>query len=157
MTKLLLASIVVVSACHKTASEPPPAKPASGAPIVFVGSDVKAAGDHAGSVHVKAYNFSDKRVAEYGVLLRYHDASGALLKVKPGTPFEADFDHWGFSGQKYLCAPKSWCTFQLDHLDVPDKAASVEIVPSTVTAIAGDNIHFEDKPLYEASMTEWPK
>lgn len=91
------------------------------------------------------------------MLLRDHDASGALLKVKPGTPFEAAFDHRGFSGQQYPCAPKSWCSFELDALDVPDKAASVEIVPSIVTAVASDNVHFDDKPLYEARMTEWPK
>ena len=155
MREILLASLLVTACGHKK-SDPPPPKPSNGAPIAFVGSDVKPGGDHKGSVEVKEYNFSDKRAARYSILLRYHDASGAKLKVKPGTPFEADFDFWSYSGKEFVCEPSSWCSYTLKDLNVPEKAASVEIVARSVDSLK-DDIHFDETPLFDSKGSlAWP-
>jgi hypothetical protein len=156
MRKLLVLGFLVAAACGKKASnEPPPAQPSTGAPIALEAKSFKAGGDHGGSVDVKAYNFSDKKVAQYMLLFRYHDASGAVLKVKPGTPFEKTYDFMSLSGNKYACDPKSWCSFKVDMLDVPEKTAKVEVLAQRVTALK-DDIHFDDKPLFELPGMGWP-
>ena len=155
MEKISILMALAVVGCGKGKSEPPPAKPATGAPMAFVATKVTPGDNHDGAVAVRAYNFSDKTIAQYAVLLRYHDAGGAVLKVKPGTPFEADFDHWSFSGLSFKCAPTSWCEFTLDHLDVPAGAAKADVVASRLTALK-DDIHFEDKELFEMDQMSWP-
>src|SRR6185369_16584476 len=113
--------LVLVAACSKTSApatpDPPPAKPSTGAPIAF---EVTAI--HPQSLDVRAYNFSTQIVAQYSILIRYLDASGQPIKVKPGTPFEKDFASWSMSGRSYECAPTSWCKFRLDRLEVPSGA-----------------------------------
>ena len=152
---------LVLAACggkksDAPAAAPPPARPFTGAPVAFQATKVTPGGDHDGTVEVKAYNFSDKTIGTYMVLLRYHDASGAVLEVKPGTPFEKDSDFWSFSGMRYLCKPASWCTFTLDHLDVPAKAASAEVLAQSLTALGPDGVHFDDKPLFTLPSMDWP-
>src|SRR5687768_15323609 len=89
MRKLLVLGFVL-AACggKKKDNEPPPPQPSTGAPVAFVATGFKAGSDRGGSIDVKAYNFSDKKVAQYWLLFRYSDASGNVIKVKPGTPFE---------------------------------------------------------------------
>lgn len=159
MTKQLLAcALVVTAACGGKKSEPPPAKPATGAPVAFVVDKVTPGEDHKGALDVRAYNFSDKRVAQYSILMRYHDKAGAVIKVKVGTPFEKDVDFWSFSGRRYVCEPKSWCSYRLDDLDIPANAATAEVLLDRAYALQSDGMHFEDASLFELhSMNEWPK
>lgn len=159
MRKLLVIGFILgFAACgsKKASNEPPPPQPATGAPVAFVAKSFKAGADRGGEVEVKGYNFSDKPVGQYMLLFQYKDASGAVLKVKPGTPFEKDFEFMSVSGNKYKCEPKSWCTFKVDNLDVPEKTASVEVLASRITAIEGDK--FADKPMFElpSGSMEWP-
>lgn len=148
--------VAAVAACGGKKAEPPPAKPADGSPVAFETTGVTPGEDHKGAVAVRVYNFSDKPIAQYMIKLRYHDAGGALLKVKPGTPFEADFDHWSMSGKKYKCDPASWCAFDLDHLDVPPGAAKADVVATDVYALADDGMHIDDKSLFHADAPSWP-
>jgi hypothetical protein len=156
MRKLLIIGIVLAACGGKKASnEPPPPQPSTGAPIAFEAKSFKPGKDRGGSVDVKAYNFSDKKVAQYWLLFRYTDAGGNVLKVKPGTPFEKDYDFMSLSGRKFTCEPKSWCSFKVDNLDVPDKTAKVEVLARSVTALK-DDVKFEDKPLFELPGMDWP-
>ncbi len=157
-TLLVIGFILGIAACgsKKKSNEPPPAQPATGAPVAFEAKSFKAGADRGGEVEVRGYNFSDQPVGQYMLLFQYKDASGAVLKVKPGTPFEKDFEFMSLSGNKYKCEPKSWCSFKVDNLDVPDKTASVEVLASRVTAIEGGK--FADKPMFElpGGSMEWP-
>jgi hypothetical protein len=49
-------------------------------------------------MEVLLYNTGDKPAVAYFFLFRYYDANDKLLKVKPGTPFEADHDFTSMSG-----------------------------------------------------------
>ena len=148
--------IALAAGCGKKGNnDPPPAQPSTGAPIALEAKSFKAGKDRGGSVEVKAYNFSDKKIAQYWLLFRYTDASGSVLKVKEGTPFEKDHDFMSLSGKRFMCAPKSWCSFKVDNLDVPDKTAKVEVLAKSVTALK-DDINFEDKPLFDLPGMDWP-
>jgi hypothetical protein len=152
----LLGLVLVVGCGKKSGSnEPPPAQPATGSPVAAEAKGFKVGSDRGGSVDVKLYNFTDKKVAQYMLLFRYSDAGGNVLKVKEGTPFEKDHDFMSLSGKRFTCQPKSWCSFKVDNLDVPAKTAKVEVLVSDVTALK-DDIHFEDKPLFHMSSMEWP-
>lgn len=151
-----LLGFLLVTGCGKKASnEPPPAQPSTGSPVAAEAKGFKPGSDRGGSVDVRLYNFSDKKVAQYMLLFRYSDAAGNVLKVKEGTPFEKDHDFMSLSGNRFACAPKSWCGFKVDNLDVPAKTAKVEVLVSDVTALK-DDIHFEEKPLFHMSSMEWP-
>jgi hypothetical protein len=89
------------------------------------------------------------------LLFRYTDASGAVLKVKQGTPFEKDHDFMSLSGKRFMCAPKSWCSFKVDNLDVPDNTAKVEVLAQSAIALK-DDINFEDQPLFKLPGMGWP-
>ena len=157
MRKLLvLGFVVVAAACGKSADrEPPPALPSTGAPIAFLAKSFKVGGERGGSVDIKAYNFSDKKVAQYWLLFRYTDAQGSVVKVKPGTPFEKDHDFMPLSGTRFACEPKSWCSFHIDNLDVPAGTAKVEVLAKSVTALK-DGMTFEEQPLFKLDTMEWP-
>lgn len=139
-------------------NDPPPAKPATGAPVAFEVTKVTPGADHNGALDVKAYNFSDKKVAAYGIMMRYTDKDGAPLKVKAGTPFEKDHDSWSMSGMRYTCDPSSWCSFQIDHLDVPANAATAEVVAHNVRALADDGVKFAEPDLWSlpGGGLDWP-
>jgi hypothetical protein len=155
MKRACLCLLFVLAACGKKSNDPPPAKPSTGAPVAFVVDKVTPGDDMKGSLDVRAYNFSAKRVAQYGVLIRYSDASGKVVKIKVGTPFEKSFDRLGFSGKDYLCEPTSWCSFAIQHLDVPAKAVKAEVLAATVRALK-DDIHFEDAELFDLNADGWP-
>lgn len=108
---------------------------------------------------VRLYNHDESKTAAAMMLLfRYKDASGKPLKVKVGTPFESDTDFTSVSGNKYKCEPKKNGTFELDGrmLAVPAEAASVEILASSVSALAADGVTIEDWWSQE-NRNEWPK
>ena len=157
MRKLLVLGFVAVAACggNKASNDPPPARPSTGAPIALEAKRFTVGGERGGSVEVRAYNFADKKVAQYWLLFRYTDAAGAVLKVKPGTPFEKDFDFMTLSGKRFACEPKSWCSFKIDNLDVPAATAKVEVLAKSVTALK-DGMTFEDQPLFKLDTMEWP-
>ena len=102
-----IVGILVLFACGKKSgsSEPPPAKPFTGSPVAAEAKGFKAGSDRGGSVDVKLYNFSDKKVAQYMLLFRYSDAGGNVLKVKEGTPFEKDHDFMSLSGGGVSLSP----------------------------------------------------
>ena len=156
MRKLLVLGFVL-AACggKKKDNEAPPPQPSTGAPVAFVATGFKAGADREGSIDVKAYNFSDKKVAQYWLLFRYSDASGNVIKVKPGTPFEKDHDFMTLSGNKFKCDPKSWCKFTIKNLEVPANTAKVEVLAKSVTALK-DDVKFEDAPLFEIKGMDWP-
>ena len=111
MSRLLAAFALALSlpavACSSSGASggAPPPKPATGAPLAFTVQKVTPG--ERGSIAVKAYNFSDKTVAGYGIMMRYADKAGQRVKVKVGTPFEKDFDFWSMSGRRYACKPRT--------------------------------------------------
>lgn len=138
-------------------SEAPPEKPATGAPIAFIATDIKAGEGFDGAVKVKGYNFADKDVAQYTVLVRFKDDGGDVLRVKKGTPFEKSFGFTSLSGNKFKCAAKSWCNLTLEGLDVPAEARTADVIAARVTALK-DATSFEDEPLFqlESGTLDWP-
>lgn len=149
-----------LSACGKSGGDaggkPPPA-PSTGAPVAF--EVVKVTPGKEGALDLKGYNFSDKPIAGYGIVMRYFDAAGQVLKVNVGTPFEKDFDFWSMSGRTYTCKPKSWCSFEVDDLEIPDGATKATVLATTVRAIAPDGVNFEEKDLWHlpGGMNKWPE
>jgi hypothetical protein len=144
-----------LAACGKKGSnDPPPPQPATGAPIAFEAKSFKVGDTRKGSIDVKAYNFSDQKLGRYWLLFRYSDASGAVLKVQPGTSFEKDFDFMTLAGGRYSCDAKSWCSFTIKNLNVPEKTAKVEVLARSVTAIKDGK--FADTPLFEIKSMDWP-
>lgn len=133
-------------------------KAANGSPISaelveFVGQGAER------GLKIRLYNHDESKTAVAMMLLfRYKDASGKPLKVKVGTPFESDTDFTSVSGNKYKCEPKKNATFELDGrmLAVPAEAATVEILASSVSALAADGVAIEDWWSQE-NRSEWPK
>ena len=156
MRKLLvLGFVVALAACGKPKSnDPPPPQPSTGAPIAFEAKSFKPGADRKGQVDLKAYNFSDQQIASYWLLFRYTDASGAVLKVQPGTPFEKDYDFMSLTGGRYVCNPKRWCNVTVKNLNVPDQTAKVEVLARSVRVIKDGKV--EDKPLFELPGMDWP-
>ncbi|MCW5806698.1 MAG: hypothetical protein KIT31_30315 [Deltaproteobacteria bacterium] len=155
-----LASVTSLAACSKSDSSSgsassdnaePPAKPFTGAPAAFVVDKIEPT-----ALETRVYNFSDKKVAGWGVLMRYYDDKGNVLKVKVGTPFEKDFDFWSMSGKRYTAEPKAWASIKIDHLEVPKGAVKAEVLANRMTALAADGNSFEEEPLFSMSMMDWP-
>ncbi len=162
MSRLLAAVALALSlpavACSSSSSGgggAPPPKPATGAPLAFTVQKVTPG--ERGSIAVKAYNFSDKTVAGYGIMMRYADKAGQRVKVKVGTPFEKDFDFWSMQGRKYMCKAKSWCSFEIDHLEVPAAAATAEVIASSLRVLGPDGNKFEEDDLWALDhQMDWP-
>jgi len=136
----------------------PPAQPANGAPVALEVVKFTPGADRDGKVEVKAYNFSDKSVAQYTIAVRYTDKAGAPLKVGVGTPFEKDVAWTSMSGKKFLCKPKSWCQLEVRMIEVPAATAKAEAAITGVTALKADGFTFEEQDLWSSSkgMSDWP-
>jgi hypothetical protein len=108
---------------------------------------------------IRVYNHDESKTAvAYMLLFHYKDASGNLLKVKVGTPFESDTDFTSVSGFKFKAEPKKNGTFELDGpmLAVPAEAASAEILVSSVRSLNADGTTIDDWWSQE-NFGEWPK
>jgi hypothetical protein len=154
MKHLAIAIVIglVLAACgSKDAGKPAPEQPFTGAPVAFVVDSIEKEG-----VKGRAYNFSDKTVASYQFVVQYKDKDGKVLKVKPGTPFEKDFDFMSMSGRKYSAKPKSWVELEIDMLEVPAGAATAEVMVTRVGAIDAGGTRIEDLWEYEGGSFEWP-
>lgn len=151
---LSLALLAAAAACGKDAapSKPPPEAPYTGAPVAVIVDKLEK-----DTASLSLYNFSDKKVAGYWLLFRYYDKDGKLLRVKVGTPFESDHDFMTLTGNKFLCKPKAWCSFEVDHLEIPEGAVRGESLVRTVRAVAADGFHMEEEPLWELDSMEWPE
>jgi len=150
---LALIPTLSVAACGSGGGPPP--RPATGAPLAFEVQQVTP-GDR-GSIKVKAYNFADKTIAGYGVLMRYTDKSGQRVKVKAGTPFEKEFDFTSVSGRSFACKPKSWCSFELDRPEIPAAAAKAEAIPTPPSAPGPHGTSFEEPDLWRLDhRMDWP-
>lgn len=156
-------AVLALSACSKSGgggggAAPPPA-PANGAPIAFGEVTKLTPGEKfEGEIEVKAYNFSDKKIASYAVAVRYTDQAGNALKVGVGTPFEKDVAWTSLSGRKYLCNPKSWCQLEIEAIEVPKTAVKAEVALTSAHALAADGTSFEDRELWQSKggPAEWP-
>lgn len=136
----------------------PPTQPANGAPLALEVVKFTAGADRDGTVTVKGYNFSDKSLAQYTIAVRYTDKAGAPIKVGVGTPFEKDVAWTSMSGKKFLCKPKSWCTFEVRMIEVPAGTAKAEAAVTGATALKADGFTFEEQELWASSkgMSDWP-
>jgi hypothetical protein len=108
---------------------------------------------------VRGYNFGDKAIAGYDVMIRYYDAKGAVVTVKPGTPFEATWDSWSFMGRKYTCEPKAWCTLALKGLEVPASAVKADMLAQRLTSTDDANVFAGSDAIWPGSDKEqrtWP-
>jgi hypothetical protein len=152
---------LVLAACGGSKSDgggggAAPPQPATGAPVAF--EVTKVTPGEQGALDVKAYNFSDKTIAGYGIAMRYADQGGQILKVKVGTPFEKDFDFWSMSGRSYACKPKSWCSFEIGRLEIPAGTAKATVLATSVRALKADGMNFEDEDLWHlpGGSGAWP-
>ena len=152
---MTMALIGALGACGKKKGEAPPAKPASGAPMVFQVTKVVPGEAFKSELDVHAYNFSDQKIASYWVLVRFKDKAGNIVR-SPDAHGDRDFDHWSFSGIDYVCAPTSWCDLKLDP-PVPSTAASAEVVAYSLTGVDPDGVHMAKAPLYKMPDMAWPK
>jgi hypothetical protein len=143
---------------QKAEAAPPPAQPSNGAPIAFEVVKATPGAKFEGKIAIKGYNFSDKKLAQYSVAARFTDASGAPLKVGVGTPFEDTVVWTSLSGNKYACAPKSWCEAEITGVEVPADAAKTEVALTSARALAADGTTIEDKDTWASKdgMGKWP-
>jgi hypothetical protein len=150
---IFASSLLLLVACSKGSSGgPAPAKPNTGAPVAF--ETVSVSKD---ALELRGYNFSDKPLVNFQVLIRYKDANGNVLRVKLGTPFESDFDHWSFSGLAYKEKPGEWTKVKLDHLTVPSGAAKAEVLLEAAYALKSDGLSVEQTPTFRMPYaTKWP-
>lgn len=154
-------SLSLAAACGSSSSSgggAPPTQPANGAPIALQVVKFKAGAERDGTVDVKGYNFADRTFAGYTVSVRYFDKAGAPIKVGVGTPFEADAAWTSMSGRDYACKPKSWCTFEIEMIEVPAATAKAEAAITTARALKADGMNFEEQPFWESPkrMSDWP-
>jgi hypothetical protein len=164
LSKLLILATLALTgpiACKDKEADKPKAEvkvldPASNGSPVSVELVKLTDGDDRG-MDVLLYNSGDKTAVAYFFLFRYYDANDKLLKVKPGTPFEADHDFTSMSGNKYKCEPKQNVTIEIDPMlvEVPAEAVRVEILASQVRALAADGVAIEDW-WSQDNWGEWP-
>jgi hypothetical protein len=147
-----IALALFVAACGKggSSARPAPARPPTGAPVA-----VEATVSGKDAVDVDLYDFSDKAVAGYGFLFRYHK-DGKVLTVQPGTPFASPIDRMSVSGRKYMCAPGTWAHFKVDMLHVPDGAVKVDALVDMVRSTDGTKIDDLWQLQSTGSLDEWP-
>jgi hypothetical protein len=143
-----------LAACGKK-QEPAPAKPANGAPMAFQVTKVVPGEAFHSELDVRAYNFSDRTIASYWVLVRYKDSGGNIVHG-PHEATDRDFDHWSFSGNKYACAPSTWCTWKLDP-PIPSTAKDAEIVAYSLSAVQSDGVHVEKQPVFKLPAMALPR
>jgi hypothetical protein len=149
----LAVAVLLLAACGKKDSgAPPPEAPFTGAPVGCVFD--KFAEEE--GVITRCYNFSDKTTASYQFVVQYKDKDGKVVKAKPGTAFEAEFDFMSMSGRKYSIKPKSWTEIEIDMLEVPAGAATADVMVTRVGAVAPDGMKIEDLWEYEGGSFEWP-
>ena len=158
MIRLIAASVLATLACSKSSDGPPPAAPSNGAPIAFEVTKMTPGKQHDGKLDVRAYNFSDKKIASYTIAARYTDTAGAAIKVGVGTPFEATNAWTSFSGPREVCSPKSWCTLEIEMIEVPANAAKAQVALTSARAVADDGVKFEEGDVWKSKdgMGEWP-
>lgn len=150
---LVLALVVALAACGgDKKSKPAPEKPSTGAPVAVV---VDKLGKEA--LDVSVYNFADQPIGMYWFLIRYKDKDGKVVIVKPGTPFEKDHTFITVSGNKYKTNPKSWSSMQIEPMDIPEGAASAEVIVRSVNAISKDGATIETESLWELDADGWPE
>lgn len=130
-------------------NRPAPERPFTGAPVAFVVDKVGPK-----SLDVSAYNFADKKVGGYGLVIRYLKADGTVVPP-PNTFSGRDYLSWSVSGSTYLVPPGKWRSFTLDRLETPAGATRAEILVDAVRAT--DGIKIEQAPLWQSSTTGWPK
>lgn len=162
----LLTAAVLVCACDsgeaaKPAAEapaPPPAAASNGAPVVFEVTKFTAGAKFDGKIAVKGYNFSDKTIAGYSLAARFTDAKGTALKVGVGSPFEDTVAWTSMSGKKFACNPKSWCTLEVEGIEVPADTAKAEVALTSAKALAADGLNFEEPDVWTSKdgMGKWP-
>jgi hypothetical protein len=132
-------------------------KPINGGPIAAELVEFVGEGESRG-MKIRLYNHDEsKTLVGMMLLFRYKDASGNLLKVKVGTPFEDDTDFTSLSGNRFKCEPKKNATFELEGemLAVPKDAASAEVLVSSARSLAADGQTIEDWWSQE-NFGEWP-
>lgn len=126
-----------------------PEKPFTGAPVAFVVDKVSPK-----SLDVSAYNFADKMVGGYGLVIRYLKADGTV--VPPPNAFAGrDYVTWSISGSSYRVPPGKWRSFTLDRLETPAGATRAEILVDAVRTT--DGIKIDQEPIWRSSTSGWPK
>ena len=145
----LLLSFLV--GCGSKKAKPAPDKPFTGAPVAVVVDKINK-----DSLDVSVYNFADRAVVMYWFLIRYKDADGEVMKIKPGTAFESETEHMSVSGNKYKTNPNSWSSLEISMLDVPEDAKTAEVIVKSVSAMAKDGVTIEEADLWSMEGIEWP-
>jgi len=153
MTKLTL-SLLVVAACGSGKGGDPPAKPHTGAPLAFEVQKLTPGKMFDGKIAVRAYNFSDKPIAQYAVMMRFYDKSGARIVEDPKSGF--DHESMSFGGKRYICDPKSWCEFTFD-AGVPEGSVKATVLASRLSAVKSDGMTMEENDLFDLPGMDWPE
>ena len=128
---------------------PAPERPFTGAPVAFV---VDKLGPK--SLEVSAYNFGDKMVGGYGLVIRYLKADGTPVPP-PNTFAGRDYLSWSISGSSYRVPPGKWRSFTLDRLETPPGATRAEILVDAVRTT--DGIKIDQEPVWRSTTFGWPK
>lgn len=134
-----------------------PTKPADGSPMHFEVTSLKPGEMFKSEVGVRAYNFADKPIAGYGVMLRYRDTNGALIATKSAFG-EETVTGYSFTAPEYICQPKTWCTFTIDP-KVPEGAVKAEMIAQSLRAVKADGMTMEEQDLFDRPGIgrEWPE
>ncbi len=130
-------------------NRPAPERPFTGAPVAFVVDKVNAQ-----SLDVSIYNFGDKMVGGYGLLIRYLRADGSPVPP-PNAVGGRDYMTWSISGTSYRVPPGKWRSFTLDRLETPAGATRAEILVDIVRTT--DGLRIDPEPMWQSKSFGWPK
>jgi hypothetical protein len=131
-------------------SDAAPGRPSDRAPVRF---EVLAIDSARNELEVRAYNFSDRALAAFDVIVRYRDASG-----KPLLMAGSEVRHYSASGLSYRMAPKSWTRLLLDNAASPAGATTAEILLREAKGIAKGGLTLDPVPVFTAPFTTtWPE
>lgn len=128
-------------------NRPAPARPVTGGPVTVVVDTVNP-----NSLDVSIYNFSDKTLAGFDMLIRYSKDDGSLV-ASPNGPSNG-VRHWSISGASFRVPPNQWRSFVLDHLDAPAGATRAEIFVTRARALEGAKLN--QTPVWEGDAFTWP-
>lgn len=101
-------------------------------------------------IDARVFNHGEDRPTGYVILARYYDSDGNLLKVKPGTNFEAENDFTSVSGGKYGMDSGEGKELTFTMMEIPEGAASAQLLISKVDGKSGELFSQDD-------WGQWPE
>ena len=87
-------------------------------------------------------------------MVRYFDAQGNPLKIRPGSAFESHTAFMSYSGANYLIPVETRTTIEMENVHIPDDAVDAEVIATKVDSVKAGTIGAWFR---QPRWSEWPK